>query len=496
MKRINSIKQENLNANLIIMVMLSLLIQIISVLKTSIVASSFGASDEMDAYNLANNIVLFVFSFVTASISTIIIPEYANKRNKKSVNTFITVIYGAMIIVITLLILLRMPIADMLSDRSNSFTKLVANILVVLLTTQFLASISNITVAYFQCEGRYNTPKIIGFAVQVMTLFALIIFNKINVFQYTLIVSASLVMNFALDTVIAIKFGWRYRPTLLFDEETKSLFKRFLPMVLSTGAYKLSMMIDTILSSFLDTGKLSILSYTTQISSMVDTVIIGNLTLYLYPKLAKKVSTGGYQKNFWQSTQFFHLIVCLVSAGFLNVGYEGISMFFQHGVFTTRDSKMVFIGVAIYIIGHQTGVVRDLIYRYFYAIGDTETPAQNSITVSILNVVLSIILVWGIGFYGIIIGTILASFFSTVIILIRFGRKIGFEEKPSKIFGGYLISTLIFVATVGVVYLTKYFIPFSNNLVSIFVYGFETVVIFVSFSLLFNRNILLGVRDL
>ena len=131
-------KTKKFNFTLIIMMVISLLTQVLSLLKSSIVAGSFGVGSDMDAYNLANNIVTFVFGFVASGISTIIIPEYANKRNKKAVDTFITVIYGIVIVVVALMIMLRVQIAGMFNDRGEMYTNLVANILVVLLLYQLL----------------------------------------------------------------------------------------------------------------------------------------------------------------------------------------------------------------------------------------------------------------------------------------------------------------------------------------------------------------------
>ncbi len=175
---------------------------------------------------------------------------------------------------------------------------------------------------------------------------------------------------------------------------------------------------------------------------------------------------------------------------------EGVSLLFQRGAFTAEASKMVFIGSAIYIVGQQTGVIRDLIYRYFYACGDTRIPGINSITVSILNIVISLVLVSLIGFYGIILGTVLASLISLGIILIWFKKKFGFDEKIMVIIGRYFISMSVFAATVVIVYMTKHFLPISNNLVSLFVYGAETVVIYTVLSVLFNRKTLVNFKNL
>ena len=63
----------------------------------------------------------------------------------------------------------------------------------------------------------------------------------------------------------------------------------------------------------------------------------------------------------------------------------------------------------IYVRGLPINAFRDLIYRYFYAKGDTLTPFRNSLLISFLNIVISIILARFIGIYGIVLGTVITS---------------------------------------------------------------------------------------
>lgn len=384
----------------------------------------------------------------------------------------------------------------MFHNRGEMFTNLVANILVILLLAQFLSSVANVTIAYFQCEGRYVIPKVISLICQIVVLAALLFFQDITIFQYAAIISTGVIFNFFFDLVIAWKLGWKYRPVLIFDDEAKALFKRFVPVIISTGVYRLTLLIDTTISSFLDTGKLSILSYSSQISSMVDAVIVGNMMIYLYPKITKNINSEGNQKQFWQNSATLHAGVCLVSAGFLTIGHEGVALLFERGAFTEETTQLVFVASAIYIIGHQTRVIRDLIYRYFYAIGDTKTPGTNSIMISGLNIIFSIVLVWIIGFYGIIVGTVLSSFASLIIIFIRFKNKIGLEEKLSHILNRFFLTTSIFAVTVTIVYLTKFFVPISNDLISLLVFGVETVIVYAVLSLLFNKKTLINIKNI
>ena len=482
--------------NLMWMMIVTLFTQILVLIKSSVVAGKFGATNAMDAYNFANSIATFLFGFVSAGISTIVIPEYANKRDKKSVDTFITLIYGAIFFVTVLMIIFRQRIIGAFSNRDTMFVQDVAKILIYLLLFQYFGGITNVTIAYFQCEDKYNIPRIINLISQLAVVATLICIKKMTIMEYTIIICLGILLSFLCDTGWAIKCGWRYKPTCIFNEETRILINRFIPVVVSTGTYNLSLMIDSVISASLEEGKITVLSYSSQISSMINTIIVGNLLIYIYPKITKNIKRDGSQSVFWDQTGLFHAIVCLMIAGFIAVGRDAVFFLFYRDAFSFEACRMVFEGTIIYVFGQQINVIRNMLYRYFYALGDTKTPATNSIMVSIFNITISIILVRVIGFYGVIIGTVVASLLSLTIIMVRFGKKVGYSEKILSIMKKYIINIIIMSITVAVVGVTKSIVFIENDLIRILVFGLETVIVYILLQLLCNRNIVSVLKTL
>ena len=484
------VKKSNNSVALILMIVISFVSQILTVVKTSMVAGIFGVSDVMDAYSLANSIVSFAFGFVAAGISTIIIPEYVNNKNCKNVNTFITYLYGGLFLVIVAMMLLRYQIVGLFNNRNEVYLNLTTNILIVLLLAQYLSSFSSITVAYFQCEGRYNVPKIISLLSQLVVIVFLSFLDNLSIMDYTIIVSAGLVFNFVFDLLLALNVGWRYCPTFRVTPEVKNLFRQLLPILFSTGIYRVSLMVDSGIASLLETGKITLLSYASQISAIVNTVFVGNFLIYIYPKLAKSVKSENEKDSFWEQTGVFHGLVCVIVAGFCTVGRETVELLFCRGLFSLENGYIVFVASAIYVFGQQFSVIRDLIYRFYYAKGNTKIPAMNSVWVSVINIVVSLILVRIIGFYGIVLGTVVASVLSLCLIFYKFKKNFGFSENILTIIGRYLRNILIMAVTIGMVLLTKSFISIDSRLLSVLVFGFETLAINLILVLLFNKKML------
>lgn len=149
----------------------------------------------------------------------------------------------------------------------------------------------------------------------------------------------------------------------------------------------------------------------------------------------------------------------------------------------------MYCGALIYIFGQQTATIINLIYRYFYSLGDTKSTAQNSLIVSILNIIISVILVKIIGFFGIILGTIISSAISVLFIIMKFNKKIGLDTSFKNTIKGYLKNIIVAIITIMIIYITKQNVILQSKLVSILLFGSETVIIYVLFTVILNKKI-------
>lgn len=486
---VNETKHKGL-IKLILMVIISCITQVTSLLKSSIVAETFGVSEEMDAFNFANSMTIFVFSFVIAGISTIVIPCYVKNTKAKSRDSFLTAIFGGVAVISILILIFRIPIITTITRRNSNFIFLSGNLLAILVASNFFNIFSSVTAAYFQYIEKYNLPKIITLLSQTVVIVILGICKSITIYQYTWIIGLGVFLNASVDMIFAIKYGWCYKPNFCFKEpETRRLLQTFVPVLFSTGVYQLSLMIDSSIASRLNTGDVTVLNYANQISSMINTLLVSNLLIYFYPKLVKDIDENKKQHCFWDKTYFFHAIICLVISGYVVIGQEGVSLLFEHGKFDSRAASAVFKLSLIYILSQQFDIIRDLIYRYFYSYGNTKSTTFNSIIATIANIAASLILVYFIGLYGVVIGTAISSCVSLTAIMIRFGGSYGYAESVLRIILQYLKTIAIATVTVVLAYTTKSVFPIKSNLISILIYGCEVVIIYIVLTLIFNRNI-------
>ena len=463
-----------------LMMFLTMCTQIIVLLKSSIIASNFGASIEMDAFNFTNTIATFIFSFISTGITTVLIPAIVNKKSSKSINSFITVLYSVVIIVVVIVFMSKGYIFKLFQLRGSKFVEIACGILGITLLTQLLTSFQGISNAIFQCNNKFNFPKVVVLMSNILLFIILLIDNKLSIYRYAIYILFTTFISVFIQLFFVYKDGYRYKVCMdIRSNEYKEMIRTFIPTMFSAGLYQVSLLTDSMISSTLGTGKISILSYSNSIMTMINSMFLANIMTYIYPKIAYSIKDEKDHSHFFNYMIFFNAIMCMMVIGFFVVGKDGISLLYQRGKFTNEISQVVYICVCIYMFGLPINAMRDLFYRYFYAKGDTKSTFKNSIIASIINISISLVLSRTIGLYGVVLGTVVTSIISYVMIFRRFKNMFGIMYSKRK----YIIENLKIFIVCGLAILIMFFISniiiIKVRILRVIIYGILTVVIYI-----------------
>lgn len=476
---------------LFIMILLTFITQAVTLIKLSVTASNFGATVQMDAFNFANNIGTFIFSFIGTGVTTVLIPAIISQKSQKSMNNFITVLYGASVIIIFIIFFNRRLIVSTFAPKSYDFIEITCNIMFITLISQFLNTILGVTNAVFQCNDKFNIPKICTLFTTII-LTALVYINKdLSIYQYSFYILITMLLNVVSQVIILRKDKFRYYLCINFkDEELNGMMKIFIPTMFSTGLYQISLLTDSMISTTLGQGQISILNYSNSIMSMINMLLVGNLMTYIYPRITKDIINNDDQNKLFEYVNFFGGIMCLMAVGFIVVGKETITLLYQRGQFNSSITEIVFMCSVIYMIGLPINVMRDVIYRYFYAKGNTKTTFYNSVCSSFINIGVSILLSFFIGIYGVVLGTVITSIFSFSTILIRFKNQYGLNINKFYYLKENLKLFCLSVIIIFTLLKIKDIFLISNILLNILVYGTLTVILFIVLLFVFKSSIL------
>ena len=468
------------------MIILSLGGQLVSLYKSIYTAQFYGTSDAMDAYNYATNLGTFFFDFVASGVATVILPAYVKKTKDKSINSFITIIYGIVSAILIVVYLLRRPLITVLANRNNAFNDAFCEFVLIAFLIQACISMVLVLSAYFQSKDMYVIPRIVLFVSNMAVLVALLFLGKMPIDIFFRIIFIGAFLNLMINYILAKRQGFDFKLSLAYkDEDTKALIALFIPTLLSCGVFKIHTLIDTMITTNIGTGMLTILTYSSQVSGMISNFVIANMLTFAYPQIIRGTQTENKQKELWKFVVLFHAIICLLVSGFLAVGEYGVDLLYVKGEFNRESGRVLFIASLLYLASQIILIIRDLVFRFFYAMENTKDTVTNSIISCLVNIVLSIILVVPFGIYGVILGTIVSGGISMFMILVRMKKLYGlsdFTRTTTEI----LKNLLVLVITVIFVGIVKNCIIIENNLVAILVYGIVTVVVFIGLAVLFK----------
>lgn len=407
---------------------LSLAAQLVGLVRVSLVAASFGTNTEFDAFNLVTNLATFVFGFIGSGVTVLLIPAFMQSDNRRVLDTVQTCLYGVVAVGLVLLCWGRVPLLSAISFGRKDALDSALHLVSVVVVGQAIVAVVGVTSSYFQCQGMFNVPKVLNL-VAVSVLLALVLADQsLSIDEYAAYLLFSNGLNLFVQVVWAIKIGYRFRPRFAWREpEVRRRMAMFGPIAVSTGVYQATVLIDTVIASSLGPGRVAMLSYMTSISGIMNAVVASNLVSFIYPRMsadvAKDVDTARRALN--TSGLVLATVVAGFVAIFLVVGDSAVRALFQHGEFGDQDARMVYFGSVILLVVMPLDVVRDLIYRFFYANTVTMDPLVNSLVASAINMVLSLVLARRFDIYGVVLGTSIMAICSLTMICVRLRRRFG-----------------------------------------------------------------------
>lgn len=409
-------------------IILSLLAQLIGLARISVVAAAFGTSTQYDAFNLVTSLATFVFGFISSGVTVLLIPAFMQARNRKVLDSVQTALYGIIVIGALVLWAARSPLLRAISFGRAEALSTAIQLTSLVVLGQALVAVVGITTAYFQCQDRFTITKTFNLISVVVLLLLVLIDRHLTIERYALYLALTNGLNVVIQLLWGIRIGYRFRPCFAWrDAEVRTRLRMFAPIVVSTGVYQATIIIDTVISSSLGTGRVALLSYMTSIYGIMNAVVSSNLVSMIYPRMSAQMveDIDAARAALTRSGLVLASVVAGFVAVFFAAGRNAVEALFQHGEFVQQDTIKVFIGSAILLAVLPLDVVRDTIYRFFYGASLTTAPLVNSLTASGLNVLLSVILAHFFDVYGVVLGTSIATVFSLTMIHRRLGRSFG-----------------------------------------------------------------------
>lgn len=450
----------------------------LSFVKEAVIANFFGVSAAVDAYTIAIQIPVLLFSFVSVAVQSVVVPIYSDiliNKGKTDADRYVHNLISLLLIITSAIVIIgeiaASPLVYLFSPGFSEEThSLCVKLLRVSFPTLIFSVVSQVLVAVLNVHKKFVWPS---FAVYFLNIG---IIGLVVLMHSTMgILSACigqllgegmrcLFLVFLALSVYHFKFDFCIK-----NEDVKQTLKMSVPVLWSISIAEVNAMVNRIVASFLFVGSIAALTYANKISSVLMQLFVSAITTVVYPLYAESSANKdiGQLNNRVNSTlAAYSLFVVPLMAGILVFKREIIEVAFARGAFDLDAVELTQSILGWYTVGLLFMSFRNTLTNVFYSMKDTKTPAVNATIGVVINIVLNLTLPFVMGVQGLALATSISAIVITTRLMVLLTKQHG-ELKLNGLFSnipGIIVSSLVmFIAT----YAFRLYVPIESSLVTL-----------------------------
>lgn len=386
------------------------------------IAGVIGANSTSDAYFTAAEFFVLIDSTLLNALVIVLLNMYTKRCTNfgESVaeeflaNSF-KIVFPITIFISTCVFFLSTPLSYIIGPGYNTEgrTILDLNIKYMALVPIFL-SITSVCLVILRYEKSFFVVGLKSLFLSISGMFFVLVahftsFSKTNTLCFGYVLAHFLYMMTVCIVTRrhkVIRFG-----IPKWDNDGNKLLKMLIPLIISNGISKVSMMIDKIVCSTVGEGAVSCLTYSHTLYFFIEALFITNLSTILLSDF-NELSAAAFKNKLAKklSKTISTMILLLIPITIITViyRYDIVRIVFMRGNFQESNVNRVGNLIMIYAIGFVPSVISNIYMNVHYAEGKTSLTMKFSLLSIGTNIFISILLSKYVGLIGIAFGTIIS----------------------------------------------------------------------------------------
>ena len=277
----------------------------------------------------------------------------------------------------------------------------------------------------------------------------------------------------------------------------KEFFSLYFPVLLASTFFQINIMTGVLISSF-EEGAVSYIYYAERLFYLPISIVGAAIGIVLVPNLSESIRNKDRETalGYLSAANKYALIIILPASAFLlSLSSEIVSFLFERGEFGENSSRNTTLALNTFLIGLPAVTLVKIFTPYFFAIEQPKIYLRAAFYSNCMNLILMVVLFNIYGFIGIPIAYSLSAY-ALLFIIIYEQKKIGlfiynFKESLQVIKYSLMAASIFVVCNLSKDITSTFFI---GDLISIVISGVSSVIIFLIFIFLFEKNILNSIR--
>lgn len=411
--------------------------RLLALVSNQVYITYFGINTEMDIFAYATQLPNIIFNSLGTALATVVIPIFAGyigTGEKERAYKFADNVLGlstVFTIILSLLAILASPLIIMLTRFRYEGYNFAVVALQVMFPVMIFYALNYIFQGVLQSLGKYNMPAFVSVPSSlIVILYVLTLGSRYGV--KGLLIATFIGLSTQALILVPPVLKTEYRIRLSFDyrsEDIRNALKLIAPVLIGTSAYQMNLLFNTTLSAnFKDTVALMVTVQNLVLYAIL--AFIYSITAVIFPKLtmlAARNDMAGFKDNLSKVLRSVIFFLVPATAGFIAVRVPLVDLLYGWGKITGENITLAGSLLAFYAAG-ITGVgIKEVVDRAFYSLKDTKRPAFNGIAVMVINILLSLFLVYaaGLGVFGIPMAYSASALAGSAILLFMMRKKIG-----------------------------------------------------------------------
>lgn len=427
LKKMFNHESKSISGGALVVAVFYLLNGVLALLRNGLLASKFGASQELDIYYAAFRIPDFIYVIlISGAISAGFIPLFAEKLAKSkedawkfsnNILTTLTLILatGAAIVAVFAPFLVKLIVPGFDLDDQSRVTLLVR----IMMIQPILLGMSNIVVGMLQNFKRFFITSLAPIFYNLGIIVGIVFFVPIlglKGLAWGVVLGALLHFLVQLPGLRNLGFHFKFLPDF-GSQNLKQIFYLMVPRMLGLLSTQINFLIVTIIASGLAQGSLSVFNFANDLQSLPQNIFAISFAVSVFPVLAQ---LSDKRKEFLQtfSNTTKNILFFMVPIAVLYVVLREliVRVTLSYGSFDLSATLAVADVLGIFAIGMVGQSLLPLMIRLFFAMKDSIRPFLAGLAGNVLSVVLCWSLSQYFGVRGLALAFVIAGYFNLVLL--------------------------------------------------------------------------------
>ena len=444
---------------------MTMLSRILGFVRDTIIARSFGAGMATDAFFVAfklPNLLRRIFAegaFAQAFVP--ILAEYRETRSHEATKAFIQHVAGLLsfvLVIVTAIGILAAPAVIYISapgfEKDPDKFVLSVQLLRITFPYIFLISLSALVGSILNTYHKFVipafTPTFLNLSFIVFALWLAPYFHPpVLALAWAVFVGGLIQLVFQLPFLF--KLGFLTVPKIKFkDQAVTRVLKQMAPAILGVSVAQISLVINTIFASYLQSGSVSWMYYADRLMELPTGVLGVALGTILLPTLSKHSASNNIAD--FSALLDWGLRLCMLltlpaAVGMAVLSFPLIATLFMYRQFNVHDALMTQGALIAYAVGLIGLIIIKVLAPGFYARQNIKTPVKIAIFTLCMTQLMNLLFIWKLQHVGLALAISLGACLNATLLFTLLLRQGLYKPNPGWI--GFLIRLAVALLVMG-----------------------------------------------